>query len=81
MWKRLICNPATCSFENGKYLASVIEDSVITSDKILEETETVATNFNLKIAICETKKNLYFSCFFINYHFIIDDLLVFTVAW
>ena len=56
MWKRLIWNPVTCSCENGKYLASVIEDSVITSDEILEETETVATNFNLKNAICETKK-------------------------
>ena len=64
MWKRLICNPATFSFENGKYLASVIEDSVITSDKILEETETVATNFNLKIAICETKK-IYISLAFL----------------
>ena len=43
-----IQNHATFSFENGKYLASVINDSVVTYDKIIEETKTVPTHFNEK---------------------------------
>ena len=34
-------NPATCSCENGKYLGSVIDNSVLTCDKIIEETKTI----------------------------------------
>ena len=45
-------NPATCSCENGKYSASIINDSVITRDEIMKETETVPTNFNEE---CNTK--------------------------
>ena len=30
--KHYICNPDTCSCENGEYLASIIDDSVITCD-------------------------------------------------
>ena len=41
MWKKIIFrnawNPATCSCKNGKYLASRIDNSVITSDEIIEE--------------------------------------------
>ena len=36
--KYYICNPATCSCENGKYVGSIIGDSVFTCDKIMEET-------------------------------------------
>ena len=32
-------NPATCSSENGKYMGSIIGDSVITCDKIIEKTK------------------------------------------
>ena len=38
MWKYYIWNPATCSCENGKYLASIIDDSVIMCYEIIEET-------------------------------------------
>ena len=34
--KDSIWNPATCSCENGKYLASLIDDSVIMSDEIID---------------------------------------------
>ena len=55
--KDYIWNPATCSCENGKYLASIIDDSVITCDEIIEETKNIPTNFNEKIIIiCETKE-------------------------
>ena len=57
-----IWNPATCSCENGKYLANIMYDSVITCDEIIEsydeETKTVPTNFNEKNVACK-KQNLY----------------------
>ena len=38
-----IWNPATCSCKNGKYTRNIIHDSVITCDKIIEETKTIPT--------------------------------------
>ena len=61
-----IWNPATCSCKNGKYLASIIDDSVITCNEIIEETKTVITNFNETNAIFKTKTILYFTGFFIH---------------
>ena len=54
MWKRLcldyVWNPATCNCENGKYLASIMDDSAIIYDEIEdpddEKTKTLPTNFN-----------------------------------
>ena len=34
--KDYVCNPATCNCENGKYLLSVMDDSVITCDGVIE---------------------------------------------
>ena len=39
--KNYIWNPATCRCENGKYVGSIIDDSVIVCDEIIEETKTV----------------------------------------
>ena len=36
--KKFIRNPATCSCKNGKYVESIIGDSVIACDEIIEET-------------------------------------------
>ena len=47
--KDYILSPATCSCENGKYLASVIDNSMVTCDEVLEETKTIPTKFNEKI--------------------------------
>ena len=43
--KDYIWNPATCSCscENGKYVGSIIDDSVITSDKIIDMTKITST--------------------------------------
>ena len=50
--KDYIWNRASCSCENGKYLANVMDDSVITCVEIIEpydkERKTVSTNFNEK---------------------------------
>ena len=55
IWKSIMCakknyiwNPTTCSCENGKYLASIIDDSVISFDEMVEETKNIPTNFNQK---------------------------------
>ena len=53
-----VCNRTTCSCENGKYLASIMDDSVIMCDEIIESynegTKTVTTNFNEKNILCRT---------------------------
>ena len=36
------------SCENGKFLASIIDDSAIMCDENIEETKAVPTNFNKK---------------------------------
>ena len=33
--KYYIWNPSTCTWENGKYLASIMDDSTITCDEII----------------------------------------------
>ena len=48
----------TCSYKNGKYLASIIDDSVIACDEIIEVTKGVPTSFNEKKMACKTK-NVY----------------------
>ena len=57
-----IWNHISCSCENGKYLASIMDDSAIMSDEIIEsydeEIKTVPTNFNEKNITCRTQ-NLY----------------------
>ena len=62
--KSCIWNPATCSCENGKYLASIMDNSAITCNEIVEEEiKTVTTNFNERKAIYKTKN---FNSLFIN---------------
>ena len=73
--KNYIWNPATGSCENGKYLASIIDDSAIMCDEIIEadaeakshdeETKNIPKNKNRKL--------LYFTCLFIYYNCIIDN--------
>ena len=41
MLKRLFLESSKCSCDNGKYLASVIDDSVIKCGEIIETTKTV----------------------------------------
>ena len=41
--KDYVCNPSACSFENGKYLVSIMDDLVITCDNI-RDAETKSNN-------------------------------------
>ena len=47
-----------CICENGKYLRSIMEDSAIICDEVIqsykEEIKTIPTNFNEKKATCKT---------------------------
>ena len=57
--KYYIWNPATCICENGKYLASVMGNSAIMCNEVIEsyneETKTVPTNFNEENITCKTQ--------------------------
>ena len=59
-----IWNHISCSCENGKYLASIMDDSAIMSDEIIEsydeEIKTVPTNFNEKILLVEHKISIFY---------------------
>ena len=67
-----ICISATCTCENRKYLASIMDGLSIKCNEIKEsydeQTKRVSTNFNQK-----KTKFLYFICIFINYYNIIDS--------
>ena len=64
--KDYVYNPATCNCENGKNLASIMDDSAIICDETRdadaklspkddEVTKTIPTNFNEKKATCKTQ--------------------------
>ena len=57
--KDCVWNPATCNYENGKYLASIMDDSMIIYDEIINIKETI---FNEKNIICKTQ-NFYLLAF------------------
>ena len=60
-------NPATCSYENGKYLASIMDDSAIKCDETKSSGEAKSydkTNFNEKKAICKTQNFYILLAFF-----------------
>ena len=61
--KDYVWNPATCNCENGKYLASIMNDSTIFCDEVIksydEGKKTVPTYFNEKNIACKTQ-NFYF---------------------
>ena len=52
--KDYILNPAIFSCQNGKYLASIMDDSMITFDEIIESYDE-ETNFNEKKITCKTQ--------------------------
>ena len=65
--KKIVWNPATCICGNGKYLASIMDDSAIICDEAIksydEEIKTIPTNFNENKVICKTQN----SCIFLTF--------------
>ena len=64
--KNYIWNPATFSCENGKYLATIMDDSAITCDEIIEE--TFPTNFKEKKQAVTHK----ISIFCLHYYYLLQ---------
>ena len=66
-------NPSTCSCENGKYLASIMDESAITCGEVIEsydeETKTASTNFNENKGTCKAQ----------NFYILLAFLLI-TIA-
>ena len=48
--KNFIWNPAICAHENVKYLENIIDDSVITCDKILNAADSVSANITSAVS-------------------------------
>ena len=69
--KDYVWNPATCNFENGKYLASIMDDSAIKCDEIIE-LYNEETNFDEKKAGCRTQH----LCILLSFLLIIIALLI-----
>ena len=59
-------NHVTCSSKNDNILESIIDDSVITCDEIIDITKTVSANFNEKKIASKTKNIYILLTFFIN---------------
>ena len=57
--KDYVWNPAICNCENGQFLASIMDDSVIKCDEVIEsydeEIKTIPTNFIEKNVTCKTQ--------------------------
>ena len=72
--KYYIWNLAIRSCENGKYLVSIIENSVITSDEIIEEeTKQLQEILMKKMQSIKQKVSLFYLPFFINNSCIINS--------
>ena len=80
-----VLNTDIHSCKNGKHLASIMDDSAIICDEVIEsynedaeaksldETKAIPTNLNEKKATSKTQKFLQFTCIFIDYYIIIDS--------
>ena len=70
--KYYIWNPATCSCKNGKYSASIMDDSEVMCDEFInaeaksnsEETKTILTNFNEKYNFVKHKISIFYLPFY-----------------
>ena len=66
--KVYVWDPSACNCEIGKYLASIIDDSTIMCDEVIEsfyeETKTVPTIFNEKIHFVKHKISIFYMHFY-----------------
>ena len=70
-------NPATCTCENGKYLVSIMDNSAIICDEVIDvdakvspndddKTKTIPTNFNEKKATCRMQSFYFLLAFLLT---------------
>ena len=66
--KDFVWNPDTCNCENGKYSASIMDDSAIICDEVIEsydvEIKTIPTNFDEKNITCEAQISIFYLSFY-----------------
>ena len=62
--KDYICNPATFSCENGKCLASIMDNSVIICDEVIESYNEEESNFNEKKQTVKCKISIFYLYFY-----------------
>ena len=61
---------SSCNCENEKYVGSIIDDSLIICEEIIDAIKTVSTNFNGKRKPVKQKFYIFYLPFF-NYYSII----------
>ena len=75
--KGYFSNPAKCSCNNGKDIGSIIADSVVICDEIIDTTETIPTErTSIKFILTKstsTNVHIFLAFLFIDYHSIIDS--------
>ena len=79
--KNYTWNYATCSFENGKYLRSIIDNSVITCDKIIEETKNFPTKSSSTKTVPTNSSSANFSILLAFSLFTIALLTTLSTKW
>ena len=59
--RKCVWNSATCSYKNGKYVGSIIDNSVVICNEIIKETKTIPTkSTSIKAVLTKcTSKNFY----------------------
>ena len=79
--KDYIWNVDTCSFQNEKYLASIIDDSTIIFAEITEPfnkiTKTIPTNFIDKKSTCQTQRFYVSLAFFLITVVLLIDISIY----
>ena len=63
--KDCVWSPASCSCDNEKYLAGIMDDSAITCDEVKKSYDE-DINFNEKKAICKTQNSYILLAFLLN---------------
>ena len=75
--KDYVWNSATCNCKNRKYLASIMDDSAIICDDVIDTDADAESNnktgFNEKKATCKTHNFYILLAFLINYYSILDN--------
>ena len=59
--RNCVLNSATCSYKNGQYVGSIIDNSVVICNEIIKETKTIPTkSTSIKAVLTKcTSKNFY----------------------
>ena len=64
--KGYFCNPAICNYKNGKHVESIIGDSVVICNEIIDTTKTILIKIYLTKTVTKCALiNFYISLFFL----------------